>query len=86
MVSILHGFEIFTNTNVSYVRSSQLWCHHIEKLISLNQLTLLQPAEWSPNRPDLNPVDLGISRMLEKNSYPWTLDHRSRDIERCSDY
>ena len=40
MVSILHGFETFTNTDVSYVRSSQSLCHHKEKRISLNQLTL----------------------------------------------
>ena len=69
MVSILHGFETFTNTDVSYVRSPQPRCHHIEKLISQNQLTLMQPAEWSPDSPDLNPVDLGISGMLEQNSY-----------------
>ena len=67
MVSILHGFETFTNTDVSYVRSSQPRCHHIEKLIS--QLTLLQPAEWSPNSPHLRPVELGKSGILELNSY-----------------
>ena len=69
MVSILHGFETFTNTDVSYVRSSQPRCHHIEKLISQNQLTVLQPAEWSSNSPDLNPVDFEISELLEQNSY-----------------
>ena len=69
MVSKLHGFETFTNTDVSYVRSSQPRCHHIEKLISQNQLTVLQPAEWSSNSPDLNPVDFEISEMLEQNSY-----------------
>ena len=66
MVSILHDFETFTNTDVSYVRRSQPRCHHIEKLISQNQLTLLQPAEWSPNSPDLYTIDLGISEMLAK--------------------
>ena len=66
MVSILHGFETFTKTDVSYVRSFPLRCHCIEKLISQNPLTLMEPAERSTNSPDLNPVDLGISGMIAK--------------------
>lgn len=33
------------------------------------QLTLLQPQDWPPNSPDLNPVDFGIWGILEENVY-----------------
>ena len=41
----------------------------LEKLNNQKQLTLLQPSEWLPNSPDLNPVDFGIWGMLERNVY-----------------
>ena len=41
----------------------------LEKLGKQKHLKLLQPHEWPPNSPDLNPVDFGVWGLLEQNVY-----------------
>ena len=41
----------------------------VDMLHNQNQLVLLEPREWPPNSPDLNPVDYSIWGVLERNVY-----------------
>lgn len=50
----------------------------LDKLDKQKQLSLLQPENWPPNSPDLNPVDFGIWGLLEQNVYR---GRRITDIE-----
>ena len=50
----------------------------LDKLEQQHQLILLQPEEWPPHSPDLNPVDFGIWGVLEEKVYR---GRRITDIE-----
>ena len=50
----------------------------LDKLNHQKQLHHLQPSDWPPNSPDLNPVDFGIWGLLEQNVYR---GRRISDIE-----
>ena len=41
----------------------------LEMLRDENRLQLLEPTNWPPNSPDLNPVDYSIWGTLERNVY-----------------
>ena len=49
-----------------------------ETLKEKKQHRLLEPHHWPLNSPDLNPVDLGIWRLLEHNVY---LGRRITDLD-----
>ena len=41
----------------------------LNMLATQKYLKLLQPSEWPPNSPDLNPVDFCVWGILERNLY-----------------
>ena len=54
----------------------------LEMLKDKKQLQLLEPHNWSPYSPDLNPVDLGSRDTGSKVCIPRPTDNQSRFFER----